>query len=177
MHSASLPRLPIFEAIAKHDPESTAVIHSVSERRFTYGELLGDVWRARESFVNASEKKDLQGERIAFLVENSYDYVVTLLAALAARAIAVPLSPAFPAPELQFILDQSLTSLLVSSSKFASKAHQLLSTPLRVHPSHLELSKHIGGQQATRDAAVTFECSEPGKAGLMLYTSGTTNRP
>lgn len=75
MHSASLPRLPIFEAIAKHEPESTAVIHSASGRRFTYGELLGDVCRARERFVDASGKKDLQGERIAFLVENSYDYV------------------------------------------------------------------------------------------------------
>ncbi|KAG5924854.1 hypothetical protein E4U42_004539 [Claviceps africana] len=177
MHPASLPRLPIFEAISKHEPGSTAVIHSVSGRHFTYGELLGDVCRARESFVDASGKKDLQGERIAFLVENSYDYVVTLLAALAARSIAVPMSPAFPAPELQYILDHSQASLLVSSSKFASKADQVLATPLEVKPVHLELPKHVGGQQGSQDAAVTLQDSEPGRAGLMLYTSGTTNRP
>ncbi|KAG6011423.1 hypothetical protein E4U43_008315 [Claviceps pusilla] len=177
MHSTSLPRLPIFEAIAKHEPESTAVIHSASGRRFTYGELLGDVCRARERFVDASGKKDLQGERIAFLVENSYDYVVTLLASLAARSIAVPMSPAFPAPELQYILDHSQASLLVSSSKFASKAHEVLATPLEAKPVHLELPKHVGGQQRTQDNAVTLQDSDPAKAGLMLYTSGTTSRP
>ncbi|KAG6010019.1 hypothetical protein E4U21_000461 [Claviceps maximensis] len=177
MHTASLPRLPIFEAITKHEPDSTAVIHSVSGRRFTYGQLLGDVCRARESFVDASGKKDLQGERIAFLVENSYDYVVTLLASLAARSISIPMSPAFPAPELQYILDHSQASLLVSSSKFASKAHQVLATPLEAKPVHLELPKHVGGQHGTRDSAVALQGSDPGSAGLMLYTSGTTNRP
>lgn len=75
MHSTTLPRLPIFEAIVKHDPQSTAVIHSSSGRTFTYGELLGDIRKARERFYEASGKKDLNGERIAFLVENSYDYV------------------------------------------------------------------------------------------------------
>ncbi|GAB0136996.1 hypothetical protein EsDP_00005279 [Epichloe bromicola] len=176
MHTASLPRLPIFEAIARHEPESTAVIHSVSGRRFTYGELLGDVRRAKERFLEASGNKDLHGERIAFLVENSYDYVVTFLAILAARSIAVPMSPAFPAPELQYILDHSEASLLVSSSKFASKAHEVLTTELRARPLHLKLPKHVGSQGGTRDA-VTLEGSDPGRAGLMLYTSGTTNRP
>ncbi|KAG6041111.1 hypothetical protein E4U41_005982 [Claviceps citrina] len=179
MHSAALPRLPIFEAIASHEPESTAVIHSASGRRFSYGELLGDVRRARDRFVGASGKKDLQGERIAFLVENSYDYVVTLLAALAARSIAVPMSPSFPAPELQYILAHSEASLLVSSSKFAPQARQVLDGAFRARTPHLELPKHIGVQQgaARDDAAVSLQDSDPGRAGLMLYTSGTTNRP
>ena len=71
---STLPRLPIFEAIAKHDPASTAVVHSVSGRSFTYGGLLGDVQRARDLLVK-SAGKDLNGERIAYLVENSYDYI------------------------------------------------------------------------------------------------------
>ena len=71
----ALPRLPILEAISKHDPTSTAVIHSLSGRTFRYGELLGDVRRARNTFLQASGRDDLDGERIAFLVENSYDYV------------------------------------------------------------------------------------------------------
>ncbi len=71
----TLPRLPILEAVASHDPASTAVIHSASGRRFTYGELLGDVGRARDQLREARGGADLDGERIAFLVENSYDYV------------------------------------------------------------------------------------------------------
>lgn len=71
----ALPRLAVFEAIAKHDPESTVVVHSLSGRRFRYGELLGDVCRTRDKLHEAAGKDDIHGERIAFLVENSYDYV------------------------------------------------------------------------------------------------------
>lgn len=77
---STLPRLPLFEAVTQHDPESKAVIHSLSGRTFKYGELLGDVSRARDRLFEASGRKDLNGERIAFLVENSYDYVGELRA-------------------------------------------------------------------------------------------------
>lgn len=173
--ATSLPRLPILEAVAAHDPTSTAVVHAPSGRRFTYGELLGDVGRARDRLREAREGKDLDGERVAFLVENSYDYIVTLLAVLASRSIAVPLSPAFPAPELQYILDHSEASLLVSSSKFCQKAKEVLSEGLQCKPVHVELQKHQG--DANRKSEVSWDEAGPGSAGLMLYTSGTTNRP
>lgn len=72
---STLPRLPLFEAVANHDPDSKAVVHSLSGRTFKYGQLLGDVRRARDRLSEAAGKEDLNGERIAFLVENSYDYV------------------------------------------------------------------------------------------------------
>jgi acyl-CoA synthetase (AMP-forming)/AMP-acid ligase II len=73
--ASTLPRLPIFEAIARHDPKSTAVVHSASGRRFTYGQLLGDVAERKEKLLQESRKSGIEGERIAFLVENSYDYI------------------------------------------------------------------------------------------------------
>lgn len=73
--ASTLPKLPIFEAIASHDPNSTAVVHSVSGRRFTYGELLKDIAEARDNLHKEAGTNSLDGERIAFLVENGYDYV------------------------------------------------------------------------------------------------------
>ena len=73
----ALPKFPIFEAISRHDPNSTAVAHCLSGRSFKYGELLPDVCRARDQIHAAVAKTDIRGERIAFLVENSYDYVGT----------------------------------------------------------------------------------------------------
>lgn len=73
--ASTLPKLPVFEAIARHDPESTVVIHSNSGRRFRYGELLGDVCKVRNRLYETAGRNDIDGERIAFLVENSYDYV------------------------------------------------------------------------------------------------------
>ena len=77
---AALPRTRIFEAIKSHGPESTAVIHSLSGRQFSYGSLLRDVAAAKQRLANDSgrDAEALQGERVAFLVENSYDYVGAL---------------------------------------------------------------------------------------------------
>ncbi|KAL1842522.1 hypothetical protein VTJ49DRAFT_4998 [Mycothermus thermophilus] len=180
MSTASLPRLPVFEAISRHDPDSTAVVHSASGRHFRYGDLLADVCSVRNRLCERAGRSDLDGERIAFLVENSYDYVVTWLAILASKAIAVPLSPAFPAPELQYILNHSQALMLLSSDKFTPKAEEVLRTELEVDPLHVRLEKFQGSGSAARSGApekVTLEETGSGSAGMMLYTSGTTNRP
>lgn len=80
----------------------------------------------------------------------------------------------FPAPELQYILNQSEASLLVSSPKFANKSQEVLATDLTVKPTHVEIDKHVGGGQHEK---VSLGDSDPGESGMMLYTSGTTNRP
>ena len=70
-----LPRIPVFEAITSHDPQSTAVIHSKSGRQFTYGGILRDIIDARGIIESSAGGRGMQGERVAFLVENGYDYV------------------------------------------------------------------------------------------------------
>ena len=73
----TLPKLPVFEAIAAHNPNHPVVIHSASGRRFTYGGLLSDVAQACDILRLDAGNRSLVGERIAFLVENGYDYVGT----------------------------------------------------------------------------------------------------
>jgi hypothetical protein len=73
--ASTLPKLPVFEAIASHDPHSTVVIHSASGRRFTYGALIEDVAEAKKRLYKEAGSDSLDGQRIAFLVENGYDYV------------------------------------------------------------------------------------------------------
>lgn len=73
--ASTLPKLPVFQAIASHDPHSTVVVHSLSGRVFSYGQLLHDVAHAKDQLRQDANGKPLDGERIAFLVENSYDYV------------------------------------------------------------------------------------------------------
>lgn len=73
--ASTLPRIPVFEAIANHNPQSTAVIHSKSGRRFSYGELLRDVADSRNNIRHSAREQSIEGGRVAFLVENGYDYV------------------------------------------------------------------------------------------------------
>lgn len=72
---STLPNLPLFRALQNHDPTRQAVIHSASSRSFTYGNLLADVLEAKEKLRIRSQSSSLAGERVAFLAENSYDYV------------------------------------------------------------------------------------------------------
>lgn len=87
--ASTLPKLPVFEAIANHNPQSTAVIHSKSGRRFTYGELLRDIADARNILRQTAGEQRLEGERVAFLVENGYDYVGAKQAVFVPREVVL----------------------------------------------------------------------------------------
>lgn len=78
--ASTFPNLPIFRAIASHDPESTAIVHAKSSRTFTYGDLVRDVESSKiklyRNLKNAiQDNGQVGGQRVAFMVENSYDYV------------------------------------------------------------------------------------------------------
>ena len=87
--ASSLPRLPIFEAIASHEPQSPAVVHSTSRRRFTYGGLLKDVADAKDRLCQAAGDQSMVGQRVAFLVENGYDYVGANRVAIGTRHLLI----------------------------------------------------------------------------------------
>lgn len=99
---------------------------------------------------------------------------MTLLSILGTHSIALPLSPAFPPHELQYIMDQSGASMLLSSSKFESKALDVYKEGLQGAPKHVKLEKKLGGREHPE---VKLEGPAEGPGGMMLYTSGTTNRP
>ncbi|KAK5126778.1 hypothetical protein LTR85_009712 [Meristemomyces frigidus] len=175
---AALQRSALFEAIQKHNPDDTAVIHSLSGRSFKYGSLLHDVSAAKERLLSLTGKTDdsIVGERVAFLVENGYDYVVTLLACLASNAIAVPLAPSFPASELRYIINHSEALVLLSSAKFASKAKEVLQEGLDKVPIGASVEKITHGAQHTGQVELRGQAYNA-EGGMMLYTSGTTARP
>ena len=75
--AAALQRSAFFEAMRQHNLSSTAVVNNDSGVAFSYGSLLHDVSRAKERLLQETGKdeKSIAGERIAFMVENGYDYV------------------------------------------------------------------------------------------------------
>ena len=78
--ASTFPKLPIFEAIASHDPTSIAIVHSKSNRTFSYDQLLSDVEGAKIQLYHKLKEalrdgESIGGQRVAFLIENGYDYV------------------------------------------------------------------------------------------------------
>lgn len=64
--------------------------------------------------------------------------------------------------------------MLLSSSKFESKAHEVMKSGLVANPKHINLEKKLENSNYEN---VTLEGPSQGKGGMMLYTSGTTNKP
>ncbi|KAL7272212.1 hypothetical protein RUND412_004992 [Rhizina undulata] len=191
----TLPKLPIFEALSKQPPSKPAIIHSASGKKFTYGSLLSDTAKLKNRLLapdgpngENAENGDLKEKRIAVLVENGYDYVVSMLSIFAAGGIAVPLCTAHPIPEMRYVLTNSLPSLLLTTEKFHKVAAEAVDPfkpellPLEVVPKHapssnsspepVELTKTIWHQPSSDP-----ENDREGRGALMIYTSGTTSAP
>ena len=71
---------------------------------------------------------------------------MTLLSILGTHAIALPLSPAFPAHELQYIMDHSEASLLLSSKRFERKALEVMKQSLEKTPKHVAIQTSYSGK-------------------------------
>ncbi|KAA8903848.1 hypothetical protein FN846DRAFT_891020 [Sphaerosporella brunnea] len=167
----ALPRTPIFEALAKQPQETTAVIHSASNKRFSYGSLLSDVAKTRNRI---STGKDLHGKRVAMLAENGYEYVVGLLSIFASGAIAVPLCTSHPLKEMQYVMGDSSPSTLLTTQKFRFRAEELVTDPSVL----MQIDEYAPGREAKVEVELQDNDWAETKCGaLIIYTSGTTNLP
>lgn len=106
-----------------------------------------------------------------------------LFSILASDAIALPLSPAFPAVELRYILDNSDAKMLLATERYASKARELVESHARccsgldsgpIVDIRPKIIAQVGKSGSAEQQLTDIQGS---KGGLMLYTSGTTNRP
>ena len=100
--------------------------------------------------------------------------VVTLLSILASGAIAVPLAPSFPTSELSYVVDHCEAKILLASGRNWDKAQELTrgETSKKLSTFRVDelLSNGRKGMQEHLREAHTY-------GGMMLYTSGTTNKP
>src|SRR3954452_6479587 len=124
---------------------------------------------ARLAAVLRGAAEDLNGARVALLCEPGRDYVTALLACWEAGALAVPLHPAHPEPELAYFIGDSETSIVVCS------------------PRHRDVAANLAGAVAAR--VVTLEDTtlmtttptpplvDAYRPAMMIYPSGTPGRP
>ena len=82
--------------IDDHDADSTALI--AHGRTTTYGELRDQVARFQGGLASLGVG---DGDRVALLLGNAPQFVVSYLATLGLGAVAVPLNPTSPGPELE----------------------------------------------------------------------------
>lgn len=85
------------------------------------------------------------------------------------------MSPAFPASELRYIVNQSQALALLTTEKYQDKSAEVAKDGIEQSLKFTKLSKIQDG--GLTETSVLFEDLESQQGGLMLYTSGTTSRP
>lgn len=133
---------------------------------WTYQNLLDGSAVLAASLLNAAD--DLHEARIAILAPAGFDYITIQWAIWRAGGVAVPLSLSAAKAELEYVLEDCGASCVVASNECAGKIAPLcrdLSLPLLLtHEADSSLNKTLPTVNADRRA-------------MILYTSGTTNKP
>lgn len=181
-NTANLPE--ILEAAHRDFPCRTAVVFG--QKKMSYAELREKSARVAKLLKDAGIKK---GGRVALLLDNSPDFIVCYFGILMAGGIVVPVNHMFKRDEVRYILEDSQSSCLITSSAYAAMAQELncmVDTLSRViftnqkTDSFPSLAEYLSGGDAARETAKQGEATAaPGRDDLavFLYTSGTTGHP
>ncbi|XP_033847813.1 malonate--CoA ligase ACSF3, mitochondrial [Periophthalmus magnuspinnatus] len=119
---------------------------------------------------------DVGGKRISFLCGNDASYTVAQWAAWISGGTAVPLYRKHPPSELEYIICDSQSSLLVAGHSFADKLEPLaqkLGLPCLALPPTSNLNSL--DEVDTHEKSTIDDWNE--RSAMIIYTSGTTGRP
>lgn len=164
---------------AKRHPRKTALF--IANEKITYAELLQKVDRVAAFLAKKGVKK---GDKVALFLRNSSAFVYSVFAASKIGAVVVPVNSFLKEEELSYILQDSGSSVLITSSLYEkvvqSSEAELLCSLIVWEGKYPKLSdeKHYGFRDAVEhDATVEADTNTLMDTAVIIYTSGTTGRP
>jgi fatty-acyl-CoA synthase len=161
---------------ARSSPHRRAVVHD--GRVQTYRELSDRVTRLAHVLRGLDVR---HSDRVAYLGPNHPAFVETLFATGAVGAVFVPLNTRLAAPEIEYMLADSGSSVLVYGPECAAVVAEIRDR-LQVH-AVVAVSGRSGAEVDFERAVAASppdsidEPVDPGEPCMIMYTSGTTGRP
>jgi carnitine-CoA ligase len=162
----------------KQHPDKLALIFK--DRRWTYAEFQREVERVANGFVRLGVKK---GERIAFLLPNSAEFLFATFAVTRIGAIFVPLNPQYTAEEAEYVLQHSEASTVLTSPELLALVDsvrtklpdlkQVIVTGNGAYSGGLSWDRFLSG---VSNPPPKLDI-DPEDLASITYTSGTTDRP
>jgi long-chain acyl-CoA synthetase len=159
------------ENTARAIPNKEAIV--LGTRRITYGELDLASNRVANALLQLGMKK---GTHVAILMSHSPEWVINFFGVIKAGGVAVLLNTALKAPELDALLLDSDSEILITEGEFSRIISSIL--------PHIPLLEHVievDGDSYTRMLAKSTSVSpivnlEDGDEAAMIYTSGVLGR-
>lgn len=182
--------LDIFLFTCKKHGDKLAFVYTVKEEEYsiTYKEVLHDVISLSLIFKKKGMKKD---DKVMFVSDNRYEWIVTDLAIISTGAISVPRGIDTPKDELSFIINNAnCTYLILENEKTYNeykdmlKNHKLTSTFVieSLHNKEYfsykeETDKLTVTQEDEKDFFKRVNELKEEDTFAIIYTSGTTGTP
>ena len=147
-----------------NDNDRVALVEG--DKSYTYGEVNRRIDRLATGLLDG--KDDLKEERIAFFMPASLDYVATMHGIWRAGGIAIPLNVASAVAELDHYLTSAGVTRMIANGKYQESLRDLCAE------LHIEL---VSSDDVLADEVAALPEIIPERRGMMLFTSGTTNKP
>jgi acyl-CoA synthetase (AMP-forming)/AMP-acid ligase II len=181
LQSSSLPAIKpttmpvtIEGILDRGEPSHVAIISPVGPV-LTYGELKLQV----DSLANQLRSFGIRrGDRVAIILPNGVENIVSFLAVTAAGATAAPLNPAYTTEEFRFCLEDINARAVISSTEES----EAIKADLPDATFAIAVRSDFAGQTyfTANERPLESRPIEPSEAddiALVLHTSGTTSRP
>lgn len=144
------------------------------ETELSYDELLTSIGRVQAGLANRGVTP---GDRVVLLAGTTPDFVAVLFGVLRSGAIAVPVNPMAPVPEMQAELDVIKPALImVGPAGSATLEACSVRCPVVGLPG-ASVTGGLGYQDFIVGADPEMVDREPSDVALMLFTSGTAGSP
>jgi len=158
--------MEMISLIAKAGSHGEEIAIRQGATEYTYHQLLR---RSAEVAVNLlGSKTDLHESHVAYLIPGGFDYVTVQWGIWRAGGVTVPLSLSATEPELEYAITDSDAQRVITNAEFSAKLAPLcqrLGLPLTLVDEIPEC------------ASSTLPTIAPNRRAMILYTSGTTNKP
>lgn len=162
---------------ADHYPDKNALVFY--DRRITYRQLKNRVQRLSSGLTNLGIKK---GDRVSTLMWNCTELIEIYLATVRLGAIFTPLNYRLTRAELEYVLNDSLPSILVIDQRNLDLIKGIVSDPKLLKNLYCTADDCPAGMKPFEElivdnlfsADVPLDVSDPCQ---LIYTSGTTGKP
>jgi len=172
-----------FDATVRAFGEREALVYRPTGQRWTYAELAADVDALALGLL---EMGIAQGDRVGIWAPNCAEWTLTQYATAKIGAILVNINPAYRARELEFVLNQSGSTLLIAAAKLKTSDYAGMIAEVRPRCPELKTVVLLGsapwqalldtGRRLDRGALDAIELDTDDPINIQ-YTSGTTGFP
>ncbi len=169
----------MFKQRAVVSPQLEAYVEPSTGVRVNYQQMNERINQCASVLLGLNVAK---GDRVALLMPNSLEFCCLFYAAAKIGAVAVPLNTRLTAPELEFILSDSGSSVLVYGDVFAATVATIKAST--AHPCTVR--EWLPAAEGKGSLAARFKAADSAEPAVnaggadnvfIMYTSGTTGNP